>query len=90
MQLQTSAEVSHAASSIVDPDELIRQVVDLIRERFDLYYVGLFLVDQAGLEPGKWAVLRAGTGEAGRKMVKQRHKLRVGGDSMIGQVYCQG
>jgi PAS domain S-box-containing protein len=84
MQLQTSAEVSHVASSIVDPDELIRQVVDLIRKRFDLYYVGLFLVDQAGLDPGKWAVLQAGTGEAGRKMVKQRHKLKIGSGSMIG------
>jgi len=84
MQLQTSAEVSHAASSIVDPDELICRVVDLIRERFDLYYVGLFLVDQTGLEPGKWAVLRAGTGQEGRKMVKQRHKLKIGSGSMIG------
>jgi len=67
--------------------------VDLICERFDLYYVGLFPVDEAltlHSQSGKWAVPQAGTGEAGRKMVKQRHKLRVGGDSMIGQVYCQG
>lgn len=87
MQLQTSAEVSHAASSILDPNELIQKVVDLIRERFDLYYVGLFLVDHMGTsggESGEWAVLRAGTGEAGREMVKQRHKLNIGSGSMIG------
>jgi PAS domain S-box-containing protein len=80
LQLQTAAEVSRAASSILDPEVLIRQAVDLIRERFDLYYAGLFLVD----EPGEWAVLRAGTGEAGRKMLEQGHKLVVGGESMIG------
>jgi PAS domain S-box-containing protein len=80
LQLQTAAEVSRAASSILDPEVLIRQAVDLIRERFDLYYAGLFLVD----EPGEWAVLRAGTGEAGRKMLDRGHKLVVGGESMIG------
>jgi PAS domain S-box-containing protein len=80
LQLQTAAEVSRAASSILDPDELIQQVVNLVRKRFDLYYAGLFLVDDSG----KWAVLRAGTGEAGQKMVDQGHKLEVGGESMIG------
>jgi PAS domain S-box-containing protein len=85
-QLQTAAEVSRAASSILDLDVLIRQVVNLVRERFDLYYAGLFLVDEAGSvgEPGQWAVLQAGTGEAGEQMIAQGHKLEVGGSSMIG------
>jgi len=86
-QLQTAAEVSRAVSSILDPEALSPQVVDLVRERFNLYYAGLFLVDQTGEwtgEPGKWAVLRAGTGEAGRQMLAQGHKLEIGGTSMIG------
>jgi PAS domain S-box-containing protein len=85
--LQTAAEVSSTISSILDPDELNQQVVDLVQKRFDLYYAGLFLVDQSGEwsgEPNKWAVLRAGSGEAGRQMLKQRHKLEIGGESMIG------
>ena len=87
LQLQTAAEVSRAASSILDPEVLALQVVELVRERFDLYYVGLFLVDQTGEwtgEPNRWAVLRAGTGEAGRLMLQQGHKLEIGGASMIG------
>jgi GAF domain-containing protein len=32
----------------------------------------------------EWAVLRAGTGEAGRIQLEQRHRLKMGGDSMIG------
>jgi GAF domain-containing protein len=85
--LQTATEISHAASSILDPDELIQQAVDLIRERFGLYYAGLFLVDQSGElsdEAGKWAVLSAGTGLAGQQMITQGHKLEIGGESMIG------
>ena len=86
-QLQTAAQVSRAATSILDPDELIRRVVDLARERFALYYVGLFLVDRTGEwtdEPGRWAVLRAGSGEAGQQMLAQGHRLKIGGESMIG------
>mgnify|MGYP001145733169 CR=1 FL=1 len=79
-QLQTAAEVSRAASSILDLNELIQQVVDLVRQRFGLYYAGLFLVDRAE----EWAVLQAGTGEAGQKMLERGHKLEIGGASMIG------
>jgi PAS domain S-box-containing protein len=92
-QLQTAAEVSRAVGSILDPEALAPQVVDLVRERFNLYYAGLFLVDQTGewthdligrAEPHKWAVLRAGTGEAGRQMLQEGYKLEIGGSSMIG------
>ena len=83
LQLQAAAEVSRATGSILDSDELIQQVVELTRERFGLYYVGLYLVDFAH-EAGRWAVLRGGTGEAGRKMMAQGRRIEVGGDSMVG------
>ncbi len=77
--LEATAQVGRVAASILDEDELIRRVVEMIRERFDLYYVGLFLLD----EEGQWAVLRAGTGEAGRRMLARGHRIRVG-EGMIG------
>ena len=84
--LQTAAEVSHAITSVLDPEELLDLVVNLARERFDLYYVGLFLVEEEPGDSGRtFAVLRAGTGEAGRKMLELKHKLEVGSESMIGQ-----
>jgi GAF domain-containing protein len=57
------------------------QVVELIRDRFNLYYVGLFLVDDIR----RYAVLRAGTGEAGKVQLEQKHRLRLNQDSMIGR-----
>jgi nitrate/nitrite-specific signal transduction histidine kinase len=78
--LEASAEVSRAATLILETDQLMRQAVELIRERFDLYYVGLFEVEEAGT----LAILKAGTGEAGRAMLARGHQLRMGGDSMIG------
>ena len=80
-KLRAAAEVSRATTSFLDPDALLAEVVDLVRQRFDLYYVALFLVG----EDGQYAVLRAGTGDAGREMMARNHKLLVGGESMIGQ-----
>jgi PAS domain S-box-containing protein len=87
VQLRTAAEVSAAASATLSLEVLQQQVVDLLQERFDLYYVGLFLVDQDGKwtgEPGKWLVLRAGTGKPGLAMLTEGHRLAVGGESMVG------
>ncbi len=78
--LQAASDVGRAATSILSTDQLMNETTEVIRQRFDLYYVGLFLVD----EPGEWAVLKAGTGEAGRSMLARGHKLHLGGGSMIG------
>jgi PAS domain S-box-containing protein len=79
-KMETAAKVAQAATSILDLETLLDTIVELIRNRFDLYYVGTFLVDK----DKEWAVLRAGTGEAGRKQLQKKHRLKVGGESMIG------
>lgn len=78
--LQVGAEVSRAASAILDSNLLSQQVVKLIKTRFNLYYVGLFLVD----ESNQWAILQAATGREGRKMLAHHHRLEVGETSMVG------
>lgn len=85
-QLRLAAEVSRAATTILDQDQLIREVVELIRSRFNLYYVGLFLVD----ETSSTAVLRAGTGEAGRLQIELKHSQEIDGGSMIGTAVSTG
>ena len=81
-ELRASAEVGRAAASILDTDQLLRQVVNLIVERFGLYYAAVFTLD----ETGRFAVLREATGEAGRTLKEQQHQLAVGGQSMVGYV----
>jgi signal transduction histidine kinase len=83
--LQAGAVVSRNVTSILDLDELLSSTVEVICREYGFYYAGIFLVDETPDEDGKvWAVLRAGRGEAGRKMVERGHKLEVGGNSMIG------
>ncbi len=78
--LEAAAEVGKGITSILDLDELLHKTVDVICDAYGFYYAGVFLLDEAG----EWAVLRAGHGEAGAKMVELGHKLQIGGLSMIG------
>lgn len=80
LQLETAAEVSATTNSILDLDELLKQAVTVIKERFSLYYTGIFLSD--GLS--NQAVLKAATGEAGRIQIEKGHRLPIGGRSLIG------
>jgi GAF domain-containing protein len=85
-QLRVAAEVGRAVTSVLNLDTLLDRVVNLIRQRFDLYYTGLFLLDEAG----HWAELQAGTGDVGRRMLAQGHRLEVGGSSMVGWCTARG
>ncbi|TFG68031.1 MAG: GAF domain-containing protein, partial [Anaerolineales bacterium] len=80
VRMETAAEVARATTSMLGLDELLPRSVELIRDRFHYYYVGIFLMDDANA----WAVLRAGTGDPGRRMLANEHKLHRESDSMIG------
>ncbi|MCP4358004.1 MAG: GAF domain-containing protein [Chloroflexi bacterium] len=86
IQLQTAAEVAAAAASVLELNQLVQEAVDLIKERFALYYVGLFLVDT---ETSK-ATLVAGTGTAGQKQIQEKWWLAVGEKSLIGEATGDG
>ena len=81
IQLETAAAVAKSIVTFLDPNELVQHTVNLIKESFNFYYVGLFLVD----EKQEYASLKAGTGAAGEIMLAEGHHLKIGGDSMIGQ-----
>ncbi|MBN1303190.1 MAG: GAF domain-containing protein [Anaerolineales bacterium] len=80
-QIRTAAEISNAINSLLNQEALYQKVVDLLKDRYKLYYAGIFLLDAEG----QYAVLKAGTGEAGQTMMAEGHKLLIGGNSMIGQ-----
>jgi GAF domain-containing protein len=85
-QLQAVIAVGRAASEILDPDRLTAEVVDLITTRFGYYYAAIFLVN----ESGDFAELRDATGAAGKRLKAEKHRLRVGGNSMVGTAISTG
>jgi len=82
-ELQATAEIARAGSSILDPEKLLAEVVNRIQEGFSpmgVYYVGLFLLD----ETQQFAVLRAATGEAGQLLLKMGYQLEPSETSTVG------
>ncbi|MFN8383278.1 MAG: GAF domain-containing protein [Anaerolineales bacterium] len=84
--LKAANRVGKEVTSILDLEKLLPQTVNIICESYGLYYAGVFLLDEAG----EYAVLRSGYGKAGKAMVADGHKLKVGTDSMIGACIAMG
>lgn len=78
-QLTATIEVGRVASSILDPDQLLGNVVNLITEQFNYYYAAIYILDPSE----KWAELREATGQAGSVLKQNRHRLEVAGRSLV-------
>jgi signal transduction histidine kinase len=63
-ELQTVAQVSIAASTVLDPQELLQSVVDLTKSSFSLYHVQVYL----NREKEGFLEVVAGSGEIGRQI----------------------
>jgi GAF domain-containing protein/HAMP domain-containing protein len=80
-------EISRVAATQRDLQTLMNSVVQLIVDRFpNIYHAQIFLLN----EDRSYAILRASTGEPGRRLLERGHRLAVGSVSVIGQVTDQG
>jgi putative methionine-R-sulfoxide reductase with GAF domain len=69
--LATVAEVGTVTATILESKRLLQTVVDLTKERFNLYHSHIYLLD----EKGENLVLTAGAGEPGRIMVTEGRSI---------------
>lgn len=81
-QLKAAAEVSRAAASLHDLDQLLTIVTRLISESFGFYHVGIYLMD----DKGEFVVLKNANSEGGQRMLEKGHKLKVGEQGIVGYV----
>ncbi len=86
LRLRTAAEVARDAASAPNLDELLKRAGQLIRDRFNLYHTGIFLLD----EKKEYAVLRSSPTEAGHTLMENSHRLRVGEQGIVGRVAATG
>lgn len=72
-EMRNVTEIGAAIAAIRQKSRLLQQVVDLTQEKFALYHTHIYL-----LEPERQELrLRAGSGEKGRQMVSDRHRISL-------------
>lgn len=70
-QLNIAASVSKQLSSILDVDRLLQKIVALVKERFHLYYVHVYLLDEVNEE----LYIHVGSGKVGKQLKDQQHTI---------------
>ncbi|HEX5943326.1 MAG TPA: GAF domain-containing protein, partial [Anaerolineales bacterium] len=86
LRLRVAAEIARDAASARDLNELLTRAADLILNRFGFYHIGIFLLDNNK----EYAVLVASPTEAGRQMMENNHRLRVGEVGIVGRASVTG
>jgi GAF domain-containing protein len=80
-QTRATSTIGQTLSRILNLDELLTEAVDLIRDRFALYHVQIFLADDAR----SYANLAAGTGDIGEALLAQGFRVPIGSRAVPGQ-----
>ena len=72
--LETSTEVSRRLSTILDADQLVKEVVEQLVTALDYYYAHIYLFE----EDENTLVVKGGTGEAGQVLLARGHTIPKG------------
>lgn len=86
LRLRVAAEIARDAASERDLTQLLEHAAQLIQTRFGFYHTGIFLLDNNK----DYAVLVASPTEAGKQMLANNHRLRVGEVGIVGRVAAIG
>ena len=78
--LATTAQVSSRLTTILDPDELLREVVGELQTTFRYYHAHVYVLDP---EQGR-LTFKAGTGPAGAELLRRAHSIELG-KGLVGQ-----
>ncbi|HEX2908433.1 MAG TPA: GAF domain-containing protein [Phototrophicaceae bacterium] len=77
--METAVQVNAQISTILDPNRLLQDVVDLTKERFRLYHAHIYLLDESQQN----LVLTAGAGHVGRQMVSEKRQIELSNPQSI-------
>jgi GAF domain-containing protein/HAMP domain-containing protein len=79
--LELAAEVGRSVSQVGTLDVILKNAAEIIRSRFDLYYVQIYLTDPAQVN----LLLLSGTGTVGAELLRRSHRLPLNAGSINGR-----
>jgi signal transduction histidine kinase/putative methionine-R-sulfoxide reductase with GAF domain len=88
-QISTASDIAGQVNAILDPDQLLHEVVAQLHERFGLYHVHVYLLNEpmhellmqadpsevSRIMGQRQLIMRAGSGEVGQALLEQRHSI---------------
>jgi GAF domain-containing protein/HAMP domain-containing protein len=80
--LEAVADISRSMAFIQDMDLLLPVVADSISEHLGYYHTGIYLMN----DTGDFLVMKAASGEGGKRMLKRQGTLPVESNSLVGFV----
>jgi len=72
-------DIGRTLTAVLDPEELLSGGVFLIGNEFGCYFTAIYLVDPYD----QWAELKEATGEAGKVLRENKHKVDLSGKSLV-------
>ncbi|MFN3491698.1 MAG: GAF domain-containing protein, partial [Anaerolineales bacterium] len=78
-QLRKINEIGRNVIEILDSDQIFSRASKFIEDEFDCYYTAFYLVDASG----KWANLRFASGEAGKVLKENKHRIDLEGTNSV-------
>lgn len=84
--IEIAARIGRETSNLFELQQLLQRAIEMISRELGFYHAQVFLNDDVNIH----AVLVASRGEAGKKLLEQKHKILIGSNSVIGQVIATG
>ena len=86
LRVRVAAEIARDAASTRDLGDLMESSARLLLERFNFYHTGIFLIDRSR----EFAVLTSSPTDAGKLMIANNYKVRMGEAGVVGRVASAG
>ncbi len=84
--LEATSAVARGATSILDLETLLSDIVNLVGQQFGFYHVALFLFSA----DNDWIELRAASSEGGRRLLARGYRLQADDPGLVGGVARTG
>jgi PAS domain S-box-containing protein len=78
-QLRISADIAEQLGTILEPERLLQQAVELMQSRFGLYHAHVYVLDEKRQE----LIVRAGSGEVGRVLCERGHSIPLDAEKSL-------
>ncbi len=78
--MENILNISRRLAQSLTTEDLLKTAARMIHQEFNLYHTGIYLPDSGG----EYVVLQAVGDERGQKLLDEKHRLRIDGQSIIG------